>query len=192
MFKDTDLVMVRNRNNGTTGYTLDGGNFHRDFSINESKRVPFSELKELSYAPGGQFILDNYLVVEDKDALEQLNMHVEPEYFYDESKVKNILFNGSLDEFADFLDFAPAGAIEIAKNIAIKEKIFDTRKRELLSEKTGLNINNAIMINDIMDADDEKKEEAPKKRRVQVEEEKKADEPKERRTETPQKIVVKK
>lgn len=184
------LIQVRNRNNGTTGYTLDN-NFHRDFNPGETLKVPFSELQRLQYAPGGQYILDNYLVIEDKTALEDLNMTVEPEYFYDEASIKDILFTGSIDAFADFLDFAPKGAIELAKNIAIKEQIPDVRKRNMLSEKTGLNISNAIMVNEIMDAEDEKKEEEAPKRRVQIEEPKA--EVKERRTEAPaQKIIVKK
>lgn len=188
--KDTDLIQVRNRNNGTTGYTLDG-NFHRDFSPKESKKVPFSELRQLSYAPGGQYILDNYLVIEDQEALNLLNMKVEPEYFYTEDKVREILFTGSIDAFADFLDFAPKGAIEIAKTIAIKEQIPDVRKRNMLSEKTGLNINNAIMVNEIMDAEDDTEAEAPKQRRVQIEEDKPSTP--QRRTEVPaSKIVIKK
>lgn len=192
MIKDTDLIQVRNRNNGSTGYTLEDGNFHREFSLNETKKVPFSELKQLQYAPGGQYILNNYLVIENKEALDLLNMAVEPEYFYDEASITEILFNGSIDAFADFLDFAPKGAIEIAKNIAIKEQIPDVRKRDMLSKKTGLNINNAIMVNQIMDAEDEKVEEEGPKRRVPVEE-KTETETKERRTEaSAKKIIVKK
>ena len=188
--KDTDLIQVRNRNNGTTGYTLDG-NFHRDFSPKETKKIPFSELRQLSYAPGGQYILDNYLVIEDQEALNLLNMKVEPEYFYTEDKVREILFTGSIDAFADFLDFAPKGAIEIAKTIAVKEQIPDVRKRNMLSEKTGLNINNAIMVNEIMDAEDDAEAETPKQRRVQVEENKPS--APQRRTEVPaSKIVIKK
>ena len=188
--KDNDTVKVRNRNNGITGYVLDGG-VQRNFEPKESRPVPFSELKQLQYAPGGQYILDNYLVIEDKEALEALSMSVEPEYFYNEADIKDMLFNGSIDAFADFLDFAPKGALEIAKDIAIKERIPDVRKREMLSEKTGVNINNAIMVNDIMDADNEKEEEAPKQRRVKVEEKK--TETKERRAATPEtKITIKK
>lgn len=184
------LVSVRNRNNGTTGYTLDGG-FHRDFNPNETLKIPFSELERLQYAPGGQYILDNYLVVEDGKALDDLNMSVEPEYFYDEDKVKDMLFSGSIDAFADFLDFAPKGAIEIAKNLAIKEKIPDVRKRDMLSKKTGLNISNAIMVNEIMDAEDDKDAENAPKRRVPIEEKK--DQPTGRRTEAPaSKIIIKK
>ena len=190
MIKDEQLISVRNRANGTVGYTLDN-NFHRNFEPREVKKIPFKELKELQYAVGGQYALNNLLVVEDKEALDLLNMEVEPEYFYDENKVRDILFNGSIDAFADFLDFAPDGAIDIAKDIAVKEQIPDVRKRDMLSKRTGLNITNAIMVNEIMNSDDQKEEEAPKQRRVQAEDPK--PQAKERRTEAPaSKIIIKK
>lgn len=190
MISDDKLISVRNRANGSVGYSLEN-NFHRSFEPKETKKVPFKELRELQYAPGGEYALNNLLVVEDEEALEFLNMKVEPEYFYDEAKVRDILFNGSIDAFADFLDFAPDGAIDIAKEIAVKEQIPDIRKRDMLSEKTGLNITNAIKVNEIMNAEEEEVAEAPKQRRVQVEETK--TETKERRTEVPaSKIVIKK
>ena len=125
-------------------------------------------------------------MVENKEALDLLNMEVEPEYFYTEDDIKKLLFEGSIDEFADFLDFAPEGAIDIAKNIAVKEQIPDVRKRDMLSKKTGLNINNAIMVNEVMDAEDELVEEEVPKRRVSldIKKEEKA-ETKERRVTAP-------
>ena len=166
--KDTDLVEVRNRNNGSTGYTLDN-NFHREFAYQEVKKVPFEELKRLSYAPGGQYLLDNYLVIEDKEVLDYLNMQVEPEYFFTEDKIREILFGDrNYEIFADFLDFAPGGAIEIAKTIAVNEEIPDMKKREMLSERTGLNITNAIMVNKVMNEDEEKDAEPEKQRRVPI------------------------
>ena len=163
--KDDDLISVRNRNNGETWYQLDNGVL-RTFQRDEIKKVPFKELVELNYSQGGQALLAESLVIENKDALELLNMSVEPEYFYKDSDIRELLFNGTYDEFADFLDFAPEGAIEIAKDIAVREEIPDVKKRDMLSEKTGLNINNAIMVNHIMDDEGEKKEEVKKERRV--------------------------
>lgn len=164
--KDDTLVVVRNRDRGAVGYTLDN-NFHRNFEPGESKKVPYSELVALQYAPGGAIILEQYLVVEDKEVLDALNMTVEPEYFYSEKEIRKLLLeNNNIDEFMDFIDFAPQGAIEIAKDIAIKEEIPDVRKRDAISKKTGLNINNAIMVNKVMNEGDEKAE-APKQRRIQ-------------------------
>lgn len=166
MIKDDTLINVRNRNNGTTGYTLPDSNVRRSFAPSETKKIPFGELRSLQYAPGGSYLLDNLLIIEDKEALDLLNMKVEPEYFYDEKKIKDLLYTGSMDEFLDFLDFATAGAIEIAKDIAVKEEIPDNRKREAISKKTGFDINNAIMINKIMDTEDEKSEEEKPERRI--------------------------
>ena len=164
--KDDELISVKNRNNGETWYQLDNG-IVRTFQRDEIKKVPFKELVELSYSQGGQALLEESLIIENKDALASLNMEVEPEYFYEDSDIRMLLFDGTYDEFADFLDFAPNGAIEIAKDIAVKEEIPDMKKREMLSKKTGLNINNAIMVNHIMD-DGEKKEEVKKERRVKI------------------------
>ena len=192
-FKDDDLIVVRNRNRGGTSYPIDGNWY--SFEYNQVKKVPFSHLRTLTYTNGGRYLLDHCLVIEDKEALAQLNMQVEPEYFYTDKQIEEILFNGSYDEFADFLDFAPEGAIEIAKNLAVIKEMPDMKKREMLSEKTGLNITNAIMVNHVMNEDNkDAEEEAPKKRRVQVKEDK--PEAKERRVEVPadtnKKIIIKK
>ena len=171
--KDDALVVVKNRNNGSTGYILPDSNIRRSFAPGEIKKIPLGELKSLQYAPGGDYILENLLIVEDKEALDALNMKVEPEYFYNEKKIREMLLSAEMDAFLDFLDFANAGAIEIAKEIAVKEKIPDSRKRKALSEKTGFNIDNAIRVNEIMDEEDkEAKKEETKERRVKVEESK--------------------
>ena len=168
--KDDILINVRNRNNGSTGYVLPDSNVRRSFAPGETKKISLGELRSLQYAPGGAYILDNLLVVEDQEALDALNMKVEPEYFYDEKKIRELLLKGSMDEFLDFLDFATAGAIEIAKDIAVKEQIPDSRKRKAISEKTGFNVDSAIRVNEIMDEEDENKTEPEKKeRRVKVE-----------------------
>lgn len=192
MIKDTDLISVRNRNNGDTGYMIPDRHIIRDWHFNETKKIPFEELRAFSYMPGGQYTLKNLLVIENEEAIELLlNEKVEPEYFYNEDKIKDMLLTASIDEFADFLDFAPSGAIEMAKSLAVSLEVPDTRKREMLSKKTGLNINNAIMVNHVMEEETEEvKEEAPK-RRVAITEEK-AEPKKERKTATPKYNVVEK
>ena len=42
----------------------------------------------------------------DKEALEALNMKVEPEYFYTEKEIRDLLLNKSMDEFLDKLPTA--------------------------------------------------------------------------------------
>ena len=165
MINDDTLVVVKNRDNGSVSYVVDDE--YRRLEAGEVKKIPFKELRTLAYKPGGQVLLKEYLIIDDKEVLENLDIEVEREYFYSKEKIRNILFNGSMDEFEDFLDFAPEGALELAKDIAVNEQIPDVRKRDLLGKKTGLNINNAIMVNSIMNEEDEKVEEAPKRRRVQ-------------------------
>lgn len=163
------LVLVRNRNVGGTGYTLENG-FHRQFEYNEEKRIPLEELRQLSYTPGGEYILKHLLVIEDKSALEYLNMEVEPEYFYSDEDIKKLLLEGTLDQLEDTLNFAPDGVLETLKKIAVELEIPDTRKRDMISEKTGFNINNAINVNHILaeGAENEPKAEALKRKAAPI------------------------
>lgn len=190
--EDNKLINVRNRNSGETGYVIPDRNINRSWQPNETKKIPFEELRAFSFMPGGLYCLNNLLVVEDSGALEELNMNVEPEYFYTEKDIERILLQGTIDEFADFLDFAPEGAISLARDMAVKEEIPDVRKREMLSKKTGLNINNAIMVNKVMAEEEEATAEAPKQRRVPKEETPAAAEEAPKRRTTPQYKVVKK
>lgn len=170
MIKDDTLINVRNRNNGTTGYTLaDGAKETRLWAENEIKKITFAELKRVSYLPGGAELLRDYLVIEDPAAIEALNVGIDiqeqPEYLYTENEIRDLLFNGSLDELKDFLDFSPDGGIEIAKQIAVNEELPDMRKRKIISEATGFNINTAIEINDMMKDNGVAEDAAPKKQR---------------------------
>lgn len=162
------LVKVRNRNAGGTGYFFDtfGGQGRRYFAPNEEKLISLDELKQLSYTPGGEYILKNCLVINDKSALEALNMEVEPEYFYDEATIKDILLNGSYDQLEDTLNFAPEGVIDMIKKFAVELEIPDVNKRKMISKKTGLSIDNAIRVNQVMaeDTSEEDVEEAPKRK----------------------------
>lgn len=173
MISDTKLISVRNRNNGTTGYTLrDGSKETRLWVEGETKKISFGELKKVSWLPGGPELLRDFLVIEDKEALEALqigvNIEEQPEYFYSEAQIRDLLFNGSLDELKDFLDFSPEGGIEIAKEIAVKEEIPDIRKRDIISEATGFNINTAIEISRMANEDNGENAggEGPKQRRA--------------------------
>jgi hypothetical protein len=159
---DKTLISVRNRNIGSTGYSLDNG-FRRNFAPNEVKKIPFDELRQLSFVPGGEDIIRDCLVIENQEALDALNLGVEPEYFYSPEDVKKILFEGSLDQLEDTLNFAPDGIIEMIKKIAVESEIPDTRKREMITKKTGFSIDNAIMVNKVMaeGQPEESKNEAP-------------------------------
>ena len=154
------IVNVTNRDDGQVGYTLPDRNLHRTFAVGETKKISMEELQQLSYTLGGEYILKHCLIVNDTDALSALNIEVEPEYFYTETEVKKLLATGTLDELEDCLNFAPEGVIDLIKKIAVEDELPDTRKRKLISEKTGFNIDNAINVNHIMNADNEKEDTA--------------------------------
>lgn len=147
--KDT-LIKVRNRDNGTVGYTIpDLGNLHREFQPNEVKTLTFEELQKLSWIVGGDVILRDYLVIEDNDeAITALLGEVEPEYNYTEAEIKELLLHGSLDQFKDALDFAPKGVIELIKSLAVSLPLNDLAKIKAIKEQTGFNVETAIAINE--------------------------------------------
>lgn len=153
-------VDVTNRHTGSVGYTLPDSNLKRIFARGETKKISVDELEKLSWAEGGDYILKNYLIIKDQDALSYLNMaDNEPEYFYTEADVKKLLLEGTLDQLEDTLNFAPDGVIELVKSLAVSLELPDTRKRKLISDKTGLNIDTAININTMMNAEDQPQEE---------------------------------
>lgn len=147
--KDT-LIKVKNRDNGTVGYTIpELGNLHRSFSKGETKEITMDELRKLSYISGGKILLQNYLIVQNQDALKELlSEDVEPEYYYGEEEIKKLLLTGSNDQLLDCLEFAPEGVIELVKDLAVSLKINDISKRNIILEKTGFNVTNAITINE--------------------------------------------
>lgn len=159
------IVEVRNRDSGNVGYTIKDLGIWRNFAPGEIKKVPLEELKALQYAPGGEFTLKHLLMIKDKDALSALNIETEPEYFYTETEIKELLTKGTLDQLKDCLDFAPEGVIEIIKKMAVEIQLPNTLKRTAIFEKTGFNIDNAIMVNKVMDEPAETQIEETKTRR---------------------------
>ena len=160
------VVKVRNRNFGYTGYSIPELNINRQFTTKEEKNIPLAELKQLQFIEGGDYILKNCLLINDKSALEELNMSsVEPEYFYTEDEIKILLDTGTLEQLEDTLNFAPTGVIDLIKDLAVRIELPDTRKRKLIAEKTGFSVDNAIKVNTIMNEDTVKEEEVTQKTR---------------------------
>lgn len=163
-------VTVKNRNNGYTNYVLPNG-VRRQFTIGQTRKIDLEELKELRDCDGGEYILKNYLIIDDKSALDFLDLSPEPEYFYTEVEIKKLLSEGSLDQLDDALTFAPAGVIDLIKDIAIKTELPDMRKRKLIFEKTGYSVDNAIKVNEILESKEETAApvEAPKRKAATIE-----------------------
>ena len=165
MINKNTKVKVRNRCGGSVTYMLpDMNNFQRTFARGETKELPFEEIQKLAYIPGGSYLLQHSLVIENLEAREEILGAVEIEYDYTEQDVEKLLNNGSLDELLDCLDFAPMGVINLVKEIAVKIELNDIKKRDAIFKKTGFNVNNAIRIKEETNETVEEKQETPTRR----------------------------
>lgn len=146
--KDT-LVKVKNRSNGTVSYRIpDLGNLRRYYEIGETKEVTVEEVEKLSAIQGGYELLKDYLMIEDEELANKVLNHIEPEYYYTEEDVKNLLLNGSVDQLDDCLTFGGEAIVNLVKKYAVELKIADLNKRNLIKDKTGFNVSAAVTINE--------------------------------------------
>lgn len=144
--KDT-LVKVINKYNGTVGYDVPDLRVHRNFYPGESKDITFDELEQLSFAPGGRTILEEFLEIKDKEVIKSLfGGDPEPEYYYSKDDIKTLMTTGTLDQFLDCLDFAPEAVKEIIKDMAVELPLNDVAKRNAVLEKLDFDVTRAIEI----------------------------------------------
>ena len=66
MLDKNTLIKITNRYDGRAGYSIpELGGLQRSFAAGETKEVTMDELRKLSYLPGGQALLDKYLVLDN-------------------------------------------------------------------------------------------------------------------------------
>lgn len=169
MITKETLVKIMNRDTGRVFYKLPELGVTRRFAGKEVKEITFAELMALSYTEGGKRLLKEYLIIQDEEVANALLSGIEPEYFYTEREIKDLLVKGSLDAFLDCLDFAPKGVIDMIKDLSVDMELNDMNKRKAIFDKTGFDVTNAINIkNTKFDGGDEDKAETETKtRRVQ-------------------------
>lgn len=168
MVEKNRIIEVTNRDSGRIGYHVpDLGNLHRAFAVGETKKVTFEELEKLSWVPGGKKILKDYLIIHDKEAADELLGDVEPEYYYTEDSVRELLTNGSLEQLQDALEFAPEGVIELIKKIAVELPLNNVAMRDEIKKHTHFDVTRAIEINKMSEETDEIKDSNTGKRRAQ-------------------------
>lgn len=170
----TTLIKVLNRDNGSVIYSIPEMNgLRRVFQAGETKEITFEELEKLSYIPGGMELLEDSLVILDnKQAINLILGHVEPEYSYSKDDIIKLMKTGSLDEFLDCLDFAPEGVKDLIKTLSVELPLNDVTKREAIYNKLGFNVDNAIRIK--RESSEPTEEKPVIKRRVQKNQENKS------------------
>lgn len=166
MIEKNTLIKVTNRDSGGVGYTIpDLGNLYRRFSPGEMKNLTFEELEKLSWVPGGKRILQNYLKIDNEEAVDELLGNVEPEYYYSEDDVRTLLSpQGTLAQLEDCLQYAPDGVIELVKKIAVETKLNDIEKREAIKKALHFDVSAAISINEASKEDNEEVSTTSKRR----------------------------
>lgn len=145
MIKEDTMYNVKNRSSSVVVYRIPESNLRREFAPGETKRIPFGELEKLTYQQGGRAMLEQFLQIIDEAVTTDLNVHREAEYDMSEKQVVELLLTGSLDAFLDALDFAPMGVIDLIKAMAVKLPLTDLNKRKALKEKTGFDVDKAIL-----------------------------------------------
>lgn len=145
---------VKNRSAGMVVYNIPELNIRRQFQPGEVKRISHNELEALSFRPGGKEILANYLQVRNVEVLQELNIHTEMEYFMDRDQVIELIKSGSEDQWLDALNFAPAGVIELMKQLSVEIPLADYNKRQILKEKLGFDVDAAIRNSGINDVEE--------------------------------------
>ena len=183
------MYNVKNRSSSVVVYRIPESNLRREFAPGETKRIPFGELEKLTYQQGGRELLEQFLQIVDEAVTTDLNVHREVEYDMSEAQVKDLLLTGSLDAFLDALDFAPIGVIDLIKAMAVQLPLTDLNKRKALKEKTGFDVDKALIHIEEEKAEAENRiEPAPQERRVKPEN----NAPAGRRTTSNYKVVNKK
>jgi hypothetical protein len=136
-----DIYLVKNRSASRVHYSVpELGIKSRDFAPGEVKKIKREELEGLSYIPGGINLIRNYLLITNPQAREEFVGKVEPEYNMTEKEVRELIINGSNDEWLDCLDFAPEGVIDLIKTLAVEIPLTDTVKMEQFKQKKGVDL----------------------------------------------------
>ena len=163
---------VKNRSSSMVVYTIPEDGIRREFMPGETKKISREELDKLSFQPGGREIMAGFLQIQNQEALEDLNIPAEPEYYMSEQEIADLIVSGGYDAFLDCLDFAPTGVMDLIKKFAVEIPMTDTRKIAALKEKTGFDVAKALEMNRLEKEEDEKPAApARKERRVKPQQE---------------------
>ena len=139
------VYTVKKRSASMVVYNLPEIGVRREFMPSEIKKnISYDELEKLSYQSGGRELIANFLQILDEQVLDNLGIDTQPEYYMSEADIVNLMKTGSLDEFLDFLDFAPVGNMDLLKKLSVSVPLTDYDKRLALKDKTGFDVDTAI------------------------------------------------
>ena len=170
MVKNEELIEVRNLTAQRIAYLIPERSVRRDFSAFETKEITAGELRELWFKSGGKILLQNYLGVNNKELAREFgvtNDQFTHEYSWTKKDIDRVLLEGSGDELADALDYAPLGIVETLINRAVELRISDMNKRKLIKEMTDKDVSKMINYVEELELDTPEQQEKVQ-RRVQT------------------------
>ena len=163
------IYNVKNRSASVVVYTIPENNVRREFMPGETKKISKEELDQLSFQPGGRTLMASFLQIQSDEALQDLNIPVEPEYYMNEQQIVDLIKTGEYDAFLDCLDFAPTGIMDLIKKFAVEIPMTDTRKIEALKDKTGFDVAKALEMKRLDEEDEKPAAPVATERRVKTE-----------------------
>lgn len=170
--ENTITYNVKNRSSSMVVYSIPEIGVRREFAPGETKKIKHTELEQLSYQSGGRALIEDYLLISNDEAIKDLGIKTEQEYYMNENQVIELIQTGSYDEWLDALDFAPEGVIDLIKKFSTDLPLNDVRKREALKAKTHYDVSAAVANLEAEKAEmaADNKEAAPERRVVKAEE----------------------
>lgn len=167
LVSDDTIVSVRNMMNHRVAYVLDSG-IRRRFSPKAVFNIPASELRQLSYQPGGTELLTNYLHIDNKELAREFGItDNDVEYDWTDKEVVDALTTSDMDILLDALDFAPEGIKETIVDKAVELEIPDNNRRLAIKDATGADVSKMIEVKHAYDdVSEDKAEQAPTSRRA--------------------------
>lgn len=137
-------VKVFNRASGSLAYKIDTLRVTRHWrKPGDYLNISIAELLELKTVRGGQSLLENYVIIEDKEALSVLfpDQELEPEYNYGLKEIEALLYEADTEQLLDALDFAPKGVLDLIKAKSAEKLPNTTAKIEAINKKFKIDLN---------------------------------------------------
>ena len=146
----TKKIKVYNRTSGGLGYTIDALRITRSWDKQgDYLNIGIDELLELKTVPGGMELLEKFMLIEDEEALKLIfdDRELEPEYKYGVAEVDFLLYESTLEQFLDALDYAPQGVLDLILAGAKNKLPNTTAKISAMNDKYKININKMYELN---------------------------------------------
>lgn len=138
-------MKVINRSDGNVTYALPELNTRRVFTPGASKEIEAKELEALWQTDGGQILIKDYLLVQDRQWV-MTHWDAPIEYFWQNEEIKACILEDDLELFKETLDYAPAGVIDLIKTISWKLPLSDLNKIAAIRDKTGFDVHMAAQV----------------------------------------------